>query len=159
MIKIKEYKSGWKFKNIKKIYSDCELYYVLEKQEPHKTRDVKIELKLLDGEKKICTVNEVSLVLFERINNDKDLLIKLGESVMKYIGNANYNSYDNDMFWKMFYKDPKTGEYFKIELSGYNDSYWWNEVAPKKEKFEVIGSEGTTKSFRIDYKTNEVFEL
>ena len=58
---------------------------------------------------------------------------------------ARFQQLRNDLFWEVF--DSEQGK--SIKWMGYDDSYWWNNVA-KSEQFQVRGK------YRLDPFTNEV---
>ena len=70
---------------------------------------------------------------------------------------ATFSKLRNDLFWE--YLHYENCEFFWCKWTGYNDEYWWNNVAPKYRIKEVIGDKGTVKTFGIDFRTNEVKEL
>ena len=69
-------------------------------------------------------------------------------------GKAEFNIYRNDMFWKCCIYDAETGLFYHIRWQGYNDSFWWDNVAEKNRITECNG-----KKFKINYHTLEVVEV
>ena len=59
--------------------------------------------------------------------------------------NARFQKLYNDLFWEIF--DREQDEFIKWQ--GYNDSFWWNNVA-NSEQFQVRGI------YRLDPFTNTV---
>lgn len=74
-----------------------------------------------------------------------------------FMGKAESRHSRNDLFWEMYFLDMCTGEFVKLCWIGYNDDFWWNNVAPT-EQARVRKSENG-KSYRIDFDTNEVYEI
>ena len=58
---------------------------------------------------------------------------------------ARFQQLRNDLFWEVF--DREQDKF--IKWMGYDDSYWWNNVA-NSEQFQVRGK------YRLDPFTNEV---
>lgn len=59
--------------------------------------------------------------------------------------NARFQKLYNDLFWEVF--DSKQQKYIKWQ--GYNDSYWWDNVAIS-DQFQIRGE------YRLDPFTNTV---
>jgi hypothetical protein len=59
--------------------------------------------------------------------------------------NARFQKIYNDLFWEVF--DSKQQKYIKWQ--GYNDSYWWDNVAIS-DQFQIRGE------YRLDPFTNTV---
>ena len=74
---------------------------------------------------------------------------------------AEFNSVGNNLYWHFHkYIDTDRGaEYFNTVWCGYNDSNWWNNVAPYEAIRTIKGDEGTEKVFIINFKTCEVKEV
>lgn len=70
---------------------------------------------------------------------------------------------NNDIFWNfgVYIETDKGLEWFKYKWRGYNDTFWWENVALQKDKqiATVVGDKGTVKRFRIDYRTGIVREV
>lgn len=62
--------------------------------------------------------------------------------------NARFEKLYNDLFWSIYDLDSDK----IITWRGYNDSFWWNNVA-RTESFQVRGK------YRLNPFTNEVTEL
>ena len=80
----------------------------------------------------------------------------------KLKGKATIKLMSNDLFWDCCISDTsniKKMEFFHIKWYGYNDAYWWNNVAESKRVSKCVGSLGTTKYFKIDFHTLEVEEV
>lgn len=74
-------------------------------------------------------------------------------------GRAEFDIHRNDMFWNACILDGETLEFFHPRWSGYNDAFWWDNVAEKNRTVKCTGSKGTEKYFRIDYHTLDVIEV
>lgn len=74
-----------------------------------------------------------------------------------YMGKAEYGSSRNDMYWELHFLDMVSGEFVKLTWTGYNDGFWWNNVAPTEQARARKGKNG--KQYRIDFNTDEVFEV
>jgi len=74
-------------------------------------------------------------------------------------GRAEFNISRNDMFWRACILDDETLEFFHPKWSGYNDVYWWDNVAEKNRTVKCVGNKGTEKRFRLDYHTLNVDEV
>lgn len=74
-------------------------------------------------------------------------------------GKAEYSIYRNDMFWKSCILDMENFEFFMLRWAGYNDDFWWKNVATKDNTQEVVGDKGTKRRFKLDYQTLEVCEV
>ena len=73
---------------------------------------------------------------------------------------AEFDSYFNDLFWKVtFFDFTGKAEYFKAEWVGYNDDNWWNNVAPSKKRQIITGDRGTKMTLEIDFETCKVTEI
>ena len=70
---------------------------------------------------------------------------------------------NNDIVWDFYdYIETDKGlEWFKYKWWGYNDTFWWENVAIQKDKqiATVVGDKGTVKRFQIDYRTGVVKEI
>ena len=65
------------------------------------------------------------------------------------IGTATQNQLSNDLYWAFYRSGHST-----LRWSGYNDAYWWNNVA-KSDGFQIRQNGGHT--FKLNPATNEVF--
>ena len=69
----------------------------------------------------------------------------------------------NDLFWNFckLIETDKGYEFFDTTWEGYNDSNWWDNVAPLKKTrtATVTGDKGTVKTFQINFSTGEVEEV
>lgn len=74
-------------------------------------------------------------------------------------GKAEFSIHRFDMFWKFCINDGKNLEFFHGRISGYNDAYWWENVAEKASRIKVTGDKGTEKIFKINLFTCEVTEV
>lgn len=75
-------------------------------------------------------------------------------------GKAEFKTYGNDMFWTCCILDSTNDfEFFHISWSGYNDAFWWDNVSGKESVTTCKGDKGTTKKFKLNYKTLEVVEV
>ena len=74
-----------------------------------------------------------------------------------FMGKAEYHISRNDMFWEIHFLDIVTSEFVKLTWMGYNDNFWWENVAPTEQARVRKGVNG--KSYRIDFNTNEVWEI
>lgn len=73
-------------------------------------------------------------------------------------GQAEFRIYRNDMFWDFHKIDCDNGfEFVKVKWTGYNDDYWWNNVATTEEAQVRVGSNG--RKYRINFRTCEVNEV
>lgn len=63
---------------------------------------------------------------------------------------ADFDQSRNDLSWKLWAGDDKF-----IRWSGYDDSYWWDNVSPTPGFRERKGAV-TGRTFRLDPETNEV---
>lgn len=88
-------------------------------------------------------------------NNIYEYFLPKGSDL--YMGKAEYHISRNDMFWERYFHDMVTGEFVKLRWTGYNDSFWWDNVAPTEQARVRKGSNG--KSYRIDFNTNDVWEI
>lgn len=74
---------------------------------------------------------------------------------------AERNQYSNDLFWNCWTSsDWKRGKYIageKLEWSGYNDKYWWDNVATDWRFTHQTDSKGRT--WELNPKTNEVTRI
>lgn len=78
----------------------------------------------------------------------------IGRMGWKRIGSAELTASNNDLIWKYsFYTDDLV--WVKLFWWGYNDSYWWNEVAPTEDARTIKGEDG--RKYSIDFKTCDVF--
>lgn len=75
-------------------------------------------------------------------------------------GRAEFSIHRNDMFWKCCLLDSNNGyEFFHVRWSGYNDSFWWDNVSEKNSVTTCKGNKGTEKKFKLNYKTLDVVEV
>lgn len=74
-----------------------------------------------------------------------------------FIGKAESRHSRNDLYWVIYFLDMVTGEFIKLRWIGYNDGFWWNNVAPTEQARVIKGTNG--KSYRIDFNTGEVWEV
>ena len=73
-------------------------------------------------------------------------------------GKAEFKSYRNDMFWDFFAIDYDNNyDIVKVKWMGYNDDYWWKNVATTDEAQVRVGSNG--RKYRINFNTCEVKEV
>jgi hypothetical protein len=73
-------------------------------------------------------------------------------------GQAEFRIYRNDMFWDFHKIDCDNGfELVKVKWTGYNDEFWWNNVAPTEEAQVKVGSNG--RKYKINFRTCEVVEV
>lgn len=72
-----------------------------------------------------------------------------------------FNRMGNDLFWNFhkFIETDKGYEYFNAEWDGYNDSNWWENVAPFETIRTIKGDKGTEKVFQINFSTCEVRKI
>ena len=73
-----------------------------------------------------------------------------------YLGVAERSKLGNDLFWEYNFFDLSR-KFVQLRWTGYNDAFWWNNVAPTEQARMVNGSNG--KRYRIDFQTRKVFEL
>lgn len=73
------------------------------------------------------------------------------------IGKAEARHLRNDLFWEMCFFDMITNEFVNLRWTGYNDGFWWNNVAPTEQARVKKVNNG--KSYKIDFATNEVWEI
>lgn len=75
---------------------------------------------------------------------------------------ADFSIHRRDMFWNFLQarwtKDGEV-EWFKATWIGYDDSNWWNNVAPSMRRQKCTGDRGTTIVLEIDFDTNLVVEV
>ena len=76
-------------------------------------------------------------------------------------GKAEYNKSVNDLYWKCTLYTYEDGEFewYHISWWGYNDDFWWNNVAEERSVVTCIGDKGTEKKFKLDYRTLDVVEV
>lgn len=74
-------------------------------------------------------------------------------------GKAEFSMHNFDMFWKFSILDREKIEFFSGRISGYNDSYWWENVSEKASRVKVTGDKGTEKTFKVNLFTYEVSEV
>lgn len=70
---------------------------------------------------------------------------------------ADFDQLRNDLFWDFNEYDLTTSHFHKVKWTGYNDNYWWNNVATQ-EGYNIKKCE-CGKSFQLNYNNNEVEEL
>lgn len=70
---------------------------------------------------------------------------------------ADFSIIRNDMYWEV--SVFKGGEWFHCRWDGYNDSNWWENVAPKVRRKTFKGKNGTEITLEIDFNTNIVNEV
>ena len=63
---------------------------------------------------------------------------------------ANFSKHNNDLYWNI------SIDGIKLEWIGYNDTFWWQNVATSEEhQIRNIGE----RKFKIDFRTNIVEEI
>ena len=80
---------------------------------------------------------------------------------------AKFNALDNDLFWKVHFMKERRDErgrligfeWFRTTFEGYNDDYWWKNVAPKITRQTITGDKGTELTIEIDFRTCVVKEV
>lgn len=71
------------------------------------------------------------------------------------LGQAKYERIGNDLFWDFTKYDPTVpGLFIDLKWTGYNDSDWWTKWSKGTEVKEQAG-----RRFRIDYRSDDVYEL
>jgi len=70
----------------------------------------------------------------------------------KFIKDAQFKSYGNDLFWDVLLYE--NGKFTKLKWKGYDDAYWWKNVAPKRGRQVVDG-----RTFEIDFEEDKVYEI
>jgi len=91
-------------------------------------------------------------------------------AVKKLTGKAKFEIIRNDMFWECYIDDFRrcgTGfhsVWYSIRWYGYNDSYWWENVAKKDcvakcTGQKVNGKNWKEKYFKLNYETLDVEEI
>lgn len=70
---------------------------------------------------------------------------------------AEFNQLDNDLFWDWYHYefDIQERHFQKLSWRGYNDSHWWNNVAPKTDIQTCLCG----KKFKIDFSTGDITEV
>ena len=66
------------------------------------------------------------------------------------IGTAKCNQLGRDLYWSICHSNFDE----ILRWSGYNDAYWWNNVAPS-EQFQIREHKG--KFYKLDPETDQVF--
>lgn len=76
-------------------------------------------------------------------------------------GEAKFHISRNDMFWECCLYTYEDGEFewYHVKWSGYNDSFWWDNVSEKASIVTCIGDKGTEKKFKLNYNTLDVVEV
>lgn len=76
-------------------------------------------------------------------------------------GRAEFRISGNDMFWSccIFDWNGEIYEFYHIRWSGYNDANWWDNVSEKASVVTCTGDKGTTRKFKLNYKTLDVLEV
>lgn len=76
-------------------------------------------------------------------------------------GRAEFRISGNDMFWSCCISDwdGEIYEFYHIRWSGYNDVNWWDNVSEKVSVVICTGDKGTTRKFKLNYKTLDVVEV
>lgn len=110
---------------------------------------------LLEVNYGITLPNKSKLKLYgkDRYKNEYYLL----EQQLRLAGKAEHSQLSNDLFWRYSFFDLLTGDFVTIRWQGYNDSFWWNNVAPTDQARVRKGSNG--RQYKIDFNTNKVWEL
>ena len=73
-------------------------------------------------------------------------------------GKAETRALGRDLFWEFrFIDDDNHFEFVKIKWTGYNDSFWWNNVSTTEQARFSKGTNG--KTYYIDFNTNDVWEV
>jgi hypothetical protein len=62
------------------------------------------------------------------------------------VGKAIFTTYSNDIYWTIYLKD--TG---RLTWTGYNDTYWWDNISTKVDFTEKHAKDG--KTYTLDTKT------
>ncbi len=70
---------------------------------------------------------------------------------------AAFDQLSNDLFWSWYHSDFSTEDHHfqKLQWTGYNDSFWWNNVSVNQSIREC----SCGKKFKLDFSTNEVEEV
>jgi hypothetical protein len=75
-------------------------------------------------------------------------------------GRAEFRIIGNDMFWRCCILDKGNGyEVFHLYWSGYNDTYWWDNVSDRASVRTCRGDKGTERKFKLNYRTLDVVEI
>ena len=76
-------------------------------------------------------------------------------------GRAEFGISGNDMFWSCCISDwdGEIYEFYHIGWAGYNDANWWDNVSEKESVVTFTGDKGTTRKFKLNYKTLDVLEV
>lgn len=75
-------------------------------------------------------------------------------------GRAEFKLSRNDMFWRCCILDSDNDcEFFDLYWSGYNDTYWWDNVSDKASVVTCKGNKGTERKFKLNYRTLDVVEI
>lgn len=98
--------------------------------------------------------NELKLYGKDKYKNEFYLLPKQTTII---VGKAEHSQLCNDLFWRYGFFDILTGEYSTIRWQGYNDGFWWNNVAPTDQARNRKGVNG--RNYRIDFTNNIVYEV
>ena len=80
---------------------------------------------------------------------------------------AKFKALGNDLYWDVHFMEERRDErdrfigfeWFRTEFTGYNDRYWWNNVAPKNNRRTITGDKGTIITLEIDFETCTVKEV
>jgi len=74
----------------------------------------------------------------------------------KLVGVSDYQVLSNDLFWTFLHRVKQ--DYHRIKWSGYNDSFWWNQVAVS-DQFKRRKCPECDMIFELNSDTEEVFEI
>lgn len=69
----------------------------------------------------------------------------------RVIGVANHSQLSNDLFWDKWVIDEDE----LLRWSGYDDHYWWQNVATT-DQFQIRTGKKTGKKYRLNPLSNEV---
>lgn len=77
---------------------------------------------------------------------------------------AEFDQLNNDLFWTFWHSEwdmskPEGSKHHfsKIKWTGYNDDFWWSNIATKEG--QNVRQCECGKKFALDYDTNEVKHL
>ena len=80
----------------------------------------------------------------------------------KLSGVAELSFYGRDMYWTFMqtrWTNDLKLEFFSARWTGYNDDYWWDNVAPSQRQQKCTGEMGTVVVLEIDFRTGRVVEI
>jgi len=69
-----------------------------------------------------------------------------------FIKDANFKSYGNDLYWDALLYENNV--FTKLKWTGYDDKYWWENVAPQRGRKVVDG-----RTFEIDFNEDKIYEI